>query len=53
MAAAGLEMLKEIREEGNVRTEVLEIDYPQAREVDAKLVGLAKEIGAVYHDHRL
>ncbi len=42
----GLEMLKEIREEGNVRTEVLEIDYPQAREVDAKLVGLAKEIGA-------
>ena len=42
----GLEMLREIREEGNVRTEVLEIDYPQAREVDAKLVGLAKEIGA-------
>ena len=42
----GLEMLREIREEGNVRTEVVEIDYPQAREVDAKLVGLAKEIGA-------
>ena len=42
----GLELLREIREEGIVRTEVLEIDYPQAREVDAKLVGLAKEIGA-------
>ncbi len=42
----GLEMLREIREEGLVRTEILEIDYPDAREVDAKLVGLAKEIGA-------
>ena len=42
----GLEMLREIRDEGNVHTEVLEIDYPQAKEVDGKLVGLAKEIGA-------
>ena len=42
----GLEMLREIREEGLVRTEIVEIDYPDAREVDAKLVGLAKEIGA-------
>ena len=42
----GLEILKEIRDEGNIQTEILEIDYPQAREVDGKLVGLAKEIGA-------
>ena len=42
----GLEMLNEIRQEGNVQTEVLEIDYPQAEEVDAKLVGLAKEMDA-------
>ena len=42
----GLEMLREIRQEGNVPTEVLEIDYPQATEVDAKLVGLAKDMGA-------
>ena len=42
----GLEMLKEIRQDGNVHTEVMEIDYPQAEEVDAKLVGLAREMGA-------
>ena len=42
----GLEILNQIRMEGKVRTEVLEIDYPRARDVDAKLVGLAKDMGA-------
>ena len=42
----GLELLKEIRRDGDVDTEVIEVDYPQAGEVDAKLVGLAKELGA-------
>ena len=42
----GLELLREIMDEGLVKTEIIEIDYPDAREVDAKLVGLAKEIGA-------
>ena len=42
----GLETLREIREEDKVRTEILDMDYPQAAEVDAKLVGLARELGA-------
>ncbi len=42
----GLEMLNELRENDSVPIEVLEIDYPQASEVDGKLVGLAKEMGA-------
>ena len=42
----GLDILNQIRMEGKVRTEVLEIDYPRARDVDAKLVGLAKDMGA-------
>ena len=42
----GLEILNQIRVDGKVRTEVLEIDYPRARDVDAKLVGLAKDMGA-------
>ncbi len=42
----GLEILNEIRMDSKVHTEVLEIDYPRARDVDAKLVGLAKDMGA-------
>ena len=42
----GLEMLREIQEEGKVHTQILEMDYPQAREVDAKLVGLARQMEA-------
>lgn len=42
----GLEILNQIRMDGKVRTEVMEIDYPRARDVDAKLVGLAKDMGA-------
>jgi uncharacterized protein YacL len=42
----GLEILNQIRMDGKVHTEVLEIDYPRAMDVDAKLVGLAKDMGA-------
>ena len=42
----GLETLNEIRRDENVRAEFPELDYPQAAEVDAKLVGLAKRMGA-------
>ncbi len=42
----GLEMLREMREESNVRTQVIEADYPQSQEVDGKLVGLAKQLRA-------
>ena len=42
----GLEMLREIQDDGKVRTEILDLDYPQAREVDSKLVGLARQMGA-------
>lgn len=42
----GLETLNEIRRDENVRTEFPEIDYPQADEVDAKLIGLAKSMPA-------
>ena len=42
----GLETLNEIRRDENVRAEFPEIDYPQADEVDAKLIGLAKSMPA-------
>ena len=42
----GLEMLREIQDDGKVRTEILDLDYPQAREVDSKLVGLARQMDA-------
>ena len=42
----GLETLNEIRRDENVRAEFPEVDYPQAAEVDAKLIGLAKRMDA-------
>ena len=42
----GLETLHEIRRDENVRAEFPEVDYPQADEVDAKLIGLAKRMDA-------
>ena len=42
----GLETLNEIRRDENVRAEFPEVDYPQADEVDAKLIGLAKRMDA-------
>jgi uncharacterized protein YacL len=42
----GLEMLNQLRSEGHVKTEVLDIDHGNRIEVDSKLVGLAKELNA-------
>ena len=42
----GLEMLNKLRNDESVPLEVLDVDYPDVREVDSKLVGLAKELNA-------
>ena len=42
----GLEVLHRLRTEGQISMQVLEKDYDQRLEVDAKLVKLAKEINA-------
>lgn len=43
-AKRGLEMLNKLKEENAITT--LEIDYPNIKETDAKLIKLAKDIGA-------
>ncbi|MCS7230955.1 MAG: PIN domain nuclease [Elusimicrobiota bacterium] len=43
-AKRGLEMLNKLKEENAIKT--LEIDYPEIKETDAKLIKLAKDIGA-------
>ena len=40
----GLDMLKRIQESSKIPVKIYEIDFPQIREVDAKLVHLAKEL---------
>ena len=42
----GFEMLNELRKEGRVRTEVIDVDYQNGMEVDRKLVELAKSLHA-------
>lgn len=42
----GLEILNQLRKESAVHTEVLDIDYQNGMEVDAKLVDLAKDLHA-------
>jgi len=42
----GLEVLNRLRTEANISMQILEKDYDQKLEVDAKLVKLAKEINA-------
>ena len=42
----GLEMLKRLRQETNIPIEVLDINYRNGLEVDAKLVEVAKELDA-------
>ncbi|MDP6454101.1 MAG: PIN domain-containing protein [SAR202 cluster bacterium] len=42
----GLEILNQLRQETAVHTEVLDIEYKNGMEVDAKLVDLAKELHA-------
>lgn len=42
----GLEMLNKLQQNGSVKVKISYIDYADAREVDAKLVKLARETGA-------
>ena len=42
----GLEMLNQLRQEGRVRTEVIDSDYRNGMEIDRKLVELAKTLHA-------
>ncbi len=39
----GLDILKELREDENIHIEFADIDYPNIKEVDAKLIAFAKE----------
>lgn len=43
-AKRGLEILNKLKEENAIKT--LEVDYPEIKETDAKLIKLAKDIGA-------
>lgn len=42
----GLEVLTQLQEDKNSNIEIVDIDFPDVREVDAKLVELAKQFGA-------
>ena len=42
----GLEMLNKLRSNESVPLQILDVDYSDGREVDSKLVGLAKELNA-------
>lgn len=39
----GLDILKELREDGKVKIEFADVDYPGLKEVDSKLISFAKE----------
>ncbi len=39
----GLDILKELREDKNMNIEFIDMDYPNIKEVDAKLIAFAKE----------
>jgi uncharacterized protein YacL len=42
----GLDILNKLQKSPNVKIEVMEIDFPKIKEVDSKLIALAKDIGA-------
>ncbi|HOJ13571.1 MAG TPA: TRAM domain-containing protein [Deltaproteobacteria bacterium] len=42
----GLDILNKLRKSPGVKIEVMDIDFPKIREVDSKLIALAREIGA-------
>ncbi|MCU0577694.1 MAG: hypothetical protein MUD15_12880 [Desulfobacterota bacterium] len=42
----GLDILNKLQKNPQVKIEVMEIDFPKIKEVDSKLIALAKEIGA-------
>ncbi len=41
----GLDVVKRLQEDERINVEIVEMDYPQIRDVDSKLVALAKDIG--------
>lgn len=41
----GLDVVKQLQENANVRIEIIDIDYPAIKDVDSKIVALAKDIG--------
>ncbi len=41
----GLEVLHHIQKQVNVEVKIIDTDYPSVKEVDAKLIELAKEVG--------
>jgi uncharacterized protein YacL len=42
----GLDILNKLQKSQNARLEVMEIDFPKIKEVDSKLIALAKDLGA-------
>ncbi len=42
----GLDILNKLRKTPQVRIEVMDIDFPKIREVDSKLIAMARELGA-------
>ncbi len=42
----GLDILQSIKRNPNVKVEMSEVDFPQTREVDQKLIELARQLGA-------
>ncbi|MFP4466296.1 MAG: PIN/TRAM domain-containing protein [Candidatus Goldiibacteriota bacterium] len=51
----GLDLLNELNKAGNVKVEIVDKDYPEARGVDHKLIVMAKETGAkiITNDYNL
>ena len=42
----GLDILNKLQKSPNAKIEVIEIDFPKIKEVDSKLIALAKDLGA-------
>jgi uncharacterized protein YacL len=42
----GLDILNKLQKSQNAKVEVMEIDFPKIKEVDSKLIALAKDLGA-------
>jgi len=51
----GLDIVKKLQDQGIIPVEILDKDFPETQEVDAKLIQLAKSIGGeiVTNDHNL
>ncbi len=51
----GLEILQKMQKKGSVEVAIMEVDYPDVKEVDLKLIELAKQIGGkiITNDYNL